>query len=994
MSSNRLLCFLFFPLFSLPSFTGAEIVLMDQGKSDYKIVLSQNAPSSEKHAARELRYFLNEICGSLLPIITDEDPLPEHAVLLGESKALDKIGVSIDFSALGKEGYVLRTKGSYLVIAGGKPRGALYGVYGLLTDYLGCRWFMPDCSRIPRLEKIVLPPIDEQMIPRLEYRDVFCSDVFDGDWVLRNRMNSSHAKGVEDKGGKVRFGSMAFVHTFYSLVPPAEYFGSHPEYFAQLDGTRRKENAQLCLTNPDVVRIASDKVKEWIRKDPEAQIFSVSQNDCHGNCQCPGCKAIDDREGSPAGSLVEFVNAIAEEVEKEYPDVSIETLAYQYTRKPPKTVHPGKNVIIRLCSIECCFGHPLATDDFPQNSSFREDIKGWHTLTDRLYVWDYVTNFPHYVMPHPNLRVLKPNIQFFVENGVKGIFEQGNYSPGMHGEMAALRSWLLAKFLWDPSYDYETAMREFIEAFYGPAAPMIREYIELMHNRFEETHTHLNIWTPPTALHLDEETLKKADVIFDRAERCVADNPTLLLRIRDARLPVEYVKLSTRKVAGYPSSIVRDGKFGPDPDHPWFKLVSRFNDIATILGMSHISEGRTMEDFLSEISRTESSHDVMELPSSTALFQIVPDLGGRILSWKRKRGDWEALAFPEGFREWYSPGAKEAHSEVKFSSNKDGYNLLLQTNLENMEVKREYRTDETEPVLNIRTMLRGLGAGNDKIRFARSSSAWNLGSPQDLILGLPSAPSPHSLSLDSFSTQTRSQIKLPLSEYGREFVFWNERQGQGLKVSLPEKIARLTVLFDPRQGIVRFSDSSGNLALGKGEYFNLERSYELLDKLPESFPQTRDRIPMIGSDSLEAGPEEFRLFREGELSKILKDDTAEDGFCAWMPGNTIEWAVQWHFDHELLDFGLSYEAFVLVKAEKKGNQGQAFTSGIWDRDRNQSLGEVRIEAKNASSESWEKFKIGTFTPGPHQYLWIAPTNNLDNVTEIRVAKFALQPCLN
>jgi len=131
------------------------------------------------------------------------------------------------------------------------------------------------------------------------------------------------------------------------------------------------------------------------------------------------------------------------------------------------------------------FRPSLATDDYPQNASFREDIKGWHQLTDRLYVWDYVTNFPHYVMPHPNLRVLKSNIRFFIENGVKGIFEQGNYSPGMHGEMAVVRSWLLAKFLWNPEYDYETAMKEFLEAFYGTAAPMIREYIELMHNRLK-----------------------------------------------------------------------------------------------------------------------------------------------------------------------------------------------------------------------------------------------------------------------------------------------------------------------------------------------------------------------------------------------------------------------------------------------------------------------------------------------------------------------------
>src|SRR5437764_7880084 len=93
----------------------------------------------------------------------------------------------------------------------------------------------------------------------------------------------------------------------------------------------------------------------WIKKHPEAGMISISQNDWIGNCQCDVCKAIDKEEGTPAGSLITGVNAVAAEIQKQYPDFLVETLAYQYTRHPPKHVKPAKNVIVRLCSIEADF---------------------------------------------------------------------------------------------------------------------------------------------------------------------------------------------------------------------------------------------------------------------------------------------------------------------------------------------------------------------------------------------------------------------------------------------------------------------------------------------------------------------------------------------------------------------------------------------------------------------------------------------------------------
>ena len=85
-----------------------------------------------------------------------------------------------------------------------------------------------------------------------------------------------------------------------------------------------------------------------LRKNPDAKMIDVSQNDWHGYCTCAKCKAVDDAEESHAGTLVLMLNRVAEAVEKEFPDVLVESLAYQYTRSPPKSIKPRHNVLIRV----------------------------------------------------------------------------------------------------------------------------------------------------------------------------------------------------------------------------------------------------------------------------------------------------------------------------------------------------------------------------------------------------------------------------------------------------------------------------------------------------------------------------------------------------------------------------------------------------------------------------------------------------------------------
>jgi len=653
---------------------GQSVTLVRDGKSDHAIVLSPTCAPSERHGAEELSRFIEEISGARLPVVTDAEAGERPMICVGESAATHRLGIAVDGSRLGSEGYVVRTVPPHLIIVGGRLRGTMYGCYSFLEDHLGCRWFTPDCSCIPRQRTIKLPALDKTYVPPLEYRATDYPNSRDGDWATRNKMNGTLVECDEAQGGKISYSH--FVHTFNALIPPDEYFDTHPEYFSEINGERRREHTQLCLTNPEVLELGKRRLRQWMQEAPEATIFSVSQNDWYNYCECAECTRLAEEEGSQAGPLLHFVNALAESVEQDFPDKIVDTLAYQYTRKPPLHVKPRPNVAIRLCSIECCFTHPL--DTCPENASFVEDIRGWHRICNRLHIWDYVIDYAHCVMPFPNLRVLRPNISFFINNGVTGIYEEANYfSKG--GELAELRTYVMAKTLWDPSYDTDTAINEFLEGYYGPAAGPLRRYLDLTHDKVERDQVHLRIFDPPTAGHLPPELVAQAEALLGEAERAVQGDPALLHRAQVAHLPIRYVQILAAQ-GGYRKV---GSRFVPQQVPHIGAMLDQFEATAKAEGLTHLREWRAeLDQWLAAMRSRGEALEVVTLRSPALRVQIIPARGGRLFSVRDLRLRRELLVqsgpadplFPgtDGYEEYSgsgyrSPGWEEAYAVVEQS---------------------------------------------------------------------------------------------------------------------------------------------------------------------------------------------------------------------------------------------------------------------------------------------------------------------------------------
>lgn len=538
------------------------LTLADNGKTDYVISVAPDAPAVEKNAAQELASYLKKISGASFPIVKSTVAARRRQIAVGPDAAIAAGALKRPPAGLGDEGFLVRTVSKHLILTGGKraTRGTLYAVYSFIEEQLGCRWWTPKVESIPRMKTVEIPVLKKRFVPTLEYREALYRNTHEHKWAAHNRTNANEELTEKWGGHHVYKG---FCHTFYELVPPEKHFQEHPDWYSEINGKRTHEAAQLCLTNPELIAFVIKRVKEWLRETPEATILSLSPNDTGNYCRCRQCRALDRKEGTPAGSLIHFVNAVAEAIEKEFPHVAVDTLAYSYSRKPPKQMRPRPNVIVRLCSYECDFLHPFT---HVNNRAFRKDIEKWAKICNRLYIWDYVTNFENFVQPHPNWYVLGENIRFFIEHNVKGIFDEGNYlSTG--GEMSELRAWVLAKLMWDPSRNTGELIREFLCGYYGRAATHIDAYMRLIHRTamaieyypgsylMQRCWKKLGLKNPAKAgCYLDlgatcDAPFLAPDVLLESlrhleaAENAVKGDDKLVTRVRLAELPVWYVIL-------------------------------------------------------------------------------------------------------------------------------------------------------------------------------------------------------------------------------------------------------------------------------------------------------------------------------------------------------------------------------------------------------------------------------------------------------------------
>ncbi|HOU52955.1 MAG TPA: DUF4838 domain-containing protein [Myxococcota bacterium] len=698
--------------------------LVQDGKSDHVLVVGPEASPSERQAAREVQDLFLQATGVTLPIVQEAPGDDVPRIVIGQGEAARALGVDPTPEALGEQGYVLRAVPPHVVIAGTPAVGTLYGAHRFLEEALQVRWVAPGVTIVPRTTEVRFPlETDETVQPAFRWRTT--SYAWPGaDRAFWVHQGDNNGRDGPDAEWGLQHGNYGQAHSYFWYVSPDEFFDTHPEYFSEVGGVRIREDTQLCLTNPEVLDIVTDRMLALIAAHPEYQQYNFSQMDHYNVCQCPRCKAMNEQYGTDGGTQFWFVNELAKRISQGYPDKQIGTLAYTYTEEPPKGMEMHPNVAVWLCHMyPSCDAHPIRTCE--KNAEYRRRAEAWSRLTRHLYVWHYIVDFAHYYVPFPNFRAMAEDMRFYRDIGVEGVFLQGMGHAGGGGEFSLLRPWYGMRLLWDPDQDPDRLIRTFLRDYYGAAWGPIHDWIRLIQDRVDRDGIHMHLYTNPAQGYLTDDVVQTGEALFDEAARLVADDEVLRDRVEVARMPIMYARFFPRN--GYR---IEDGMLRWNPGQSTFEDVLAFVDMMNRHGFQMMREVQGTPDTMVLLwAILGVDQEVRTIRNPWLEVDVVPALAGRALrithrptgavvtAWNRA----PALFFPfaggledrigEGFDAmgWVEPASASEWTE-------GGVTVSLKT-FDGWEVTRRYDLDPADPVLRVRTTVRNPGTTPREVRI-------------------------------------------------------------------------------------------------------------------------------------------------------------------------------------------------------------------------------------------------------------------------------------
>ena len=480
------------------------VTIIEKQQSEYVITVPETATFVEKYAAQELQDYLWKATGARLPVIA-ENAATSKAFYVGQTAYAKATGIRGNQKENWKicmvDGNVILTGGT-----NGSERGNIYAVYHFLEDVVGVRWWSTAEEDVPELTELTLDSdFCLEGTPKFSYRKIFINHCHVPDFTYygRIRVNVLDFGELKDgpcdetvrrAGGAMEMGGPQHVHTVPAYISPGEYYEKHPEWFAwdEVSGTH-VPYGHVCFTNEEMFREMLRKVLVLIgeslakaeRDGTEPPCFySVSLADTDlGFCQCPRCREVVARSGR-TGYLLQFVNKMAREVAKVYPEAKIDTLVYDVYMDPPKdNTLPEKNMIIRLAHMDSDVDHGLHSRG---NKYYLQRLKTWAEICKKagceLYIWEYTLS--HFLaFPFVQAHRLGDTFKTFYENGVTGVLVENEY---MATDMWELTQYVLAHLCEDPEADAEALIVDFCNRFYKQASPHVMQYLKYLRTASEK----------------------------------------------------------------------------------------------------------------------------------------------------------------------------------------------------------------------------------------------------------------------------------------------------------------------------------------------------------------------------------------------------------------------------------------------------------------------------------------------------------------------------
>jgi hypothetical protein len=592
-----------------------------------RVLCSSGATESELYAAEEFIRLYKEFTGKELAL-ERTDSQGGNVILIG-AEAATAAGLQANTEKMGEEGFNIEIAMDKIAIYGGQPRGTLYGVYEFFETYCGVRYLTHDHIFYPVEGKnpdLKIKGHSYRYNPPFAFRWSYYGET-NRNPEFAAQLHTNTVSGPEKLGGITGYKLVG--HNVSYLVPPATYGEEHPEYYALVNGRRELNmhggGPQLCMTNPDVLEIVVQATLDAIEKHPEIKNFNIAQMDNGSYCTCESCAAIDAREETHAGATLTFVNAVAERIEKTHPDVLIGTYAYEYTRKPPKTIRARNNVMIQLCSIECCEFHAIDDPTCSLNQEFCKDMDDWNKKAKNIFIWHYNTNFKAYLLPMPNIRSIGKSVEYFANNNGRGVFMQaaGN---GFSTELSDLRNYVMSRCLWKPGRDSWQEALEFCRKHYAESAQPIIDYLTFYHNLIEKEKKHPLLFCTEASLCLNSETVKEIDNYFTEA-LALAQSEEVRSRVEKASLCVYRAKLSVASMElKYENGLCNPALEGENEN-----VLERYAELCDKYNVSMENEQIKIDDYLNNMRTLFAGMTAVRLENDFWRVLLLPESNAKVV---------------------------------------------------------------------------------------------------------------------------------------------------------------------------------------------------------------------------------------------------------------------------------------------------------------------------------------------------------------------------
>ncbi len=531
------------------------------------IVLPENPNEFEKMAAQELAGHFQLATGKQYTVSRGSATETQNIYIGSHPKAAE-LTKGKNFQK--EEWLVQAIDKDNLVIAGGFPRGVIYGAYEFLENDLGVMWLDEWSTHVPKRDEVSWKAdVKYSGMPSFKYRGVY--PYFGAErnarhrFYARNRMNHFHDERINSGDGWNRgispaVGAPRSCHTFYNYTKDwgkdkeklFSWSASGRKYLRAVNGSGP---GQVCYSNPETVRLFTEQLKKYIQEDinrygaeRSPEIYALAANDNGDHCQCANCLALAKKYKGWSGAILHFVNAIARNIEAEYPQIRLMTMAYMNAKEPPEGIEPHKNVIIQIALLGSEYSgehrdtHRAYTA--PANRDCDRLINAWKKRAP-LAIWDYWNlNADRGIYPATNAVNLADSLHYYKKNNVDFVFAE---CPGYtDGSFHALRLYVGVRMMCKENLDAQKEIARFINACYGKAAPMLQSYHDYLQKRNSELNGSLCDLPLNRRTDLDSEFFQKVQEWLTSAEEVEKDNPVILHRIRREWIPVYRAMLDKR----------------------------------------------------------------------------------------------------------------------------------------------------------------------------------------------------------------------------------------------------------------------------------------------------------------------------------------------------------------------------------------------------------------------------------------------------------------